>query len=520
MQIRDGHINHIFLTLIGVACYLPKIYIFTDTLLLPKWYAFLSVLLLWMLLGAVVALCSDNWRGKDLASLDYAVIVIQFMAVCECVYVIIHALLYGLSTAGERGTFDNPSGLALCTAIPLAFAIERLNKKKELRARLLAMPCVVLFISTIILTRSRTGIICITALILWQLVRTKRISRYLRYGVVCVFVMMTATYVVLHKKDSTSGRYFILVNSIELICEHPIFGHGYDGFGKTYMIKQADFFRRNPDSKYSMLADEIHHPLNEFVDVWIKYGISGPVVLLSLFVVPAIIGYRSKDKQIAKILPSLLVIFIFCLFSYPLNYPLSWFVIGISIIMTAKHGAVYARACELFNKRVGLVALFAIASVSLTTLLWKGYNEYRWNIAWHHLRKNKDTALDEYAAIEPHMSGNQYFLYNYAFALYSKGQFDESIAVMKKCFNYWNGYNLQLLMGDACRMSGKYSEAISHYDLAYNMCPARLAPLEGLYLVYDTLEDYASRKRIVQQISKQKIKVPSYDALRIKQNYR
>jgi len=156
----------------------------------------------------------------------------------------------------------------------------------------------------------------------------------------------------------------------------------------------------------------------------------------------------------------------------------------------------------------------------LANLLWNGYNEYRWNIAWHHLRKNKDTALDEYAAIEPHMSGNQYFLYNYAFALYSKGQFDESIAVMKECLNYWNGYNLQLLMGDACRMSGKNSEAIPHYNLAQNMCPARLAPLEGLYLIYDTLEDYASRKRIIQQISKQKIKVPSYDALRIKQNYR
>lgn len=519
MQISDGHINRIFLTLIGAACYLPKIYIFTDTLLLPKWYAFLLVLLLWILFNVVVAF-RENWSNKDVDSFDYALFAILSMAVCECVYVIIHALLYGLSTAGEGGTFDNPSGLALCTAVPLAFSIGRLDKKKGLRSKLIAMLCVMLFISTIILSKSRTGVICITALILWQLVRTKRISGYLRYGVVCVFVMMTAAYVVLHKKDSTSGRYFILTYSFELICEHPIAGHGYDGFGKAYMLKQADFFRRNPDSKYSMLADEIHHPLNEFVDVWIKYGISGPVVLLSLFVVPAIIGYRSKDKQIAKILPSLLVIFIFCLFSYPLNYPLSWLVIGISIIMTAKHGAVYARVCELFNKRVGLVALFAIVCMSLANLLWNGYNEYRWNIAWHHLRKNKDTALDEYAAIEPHMSGNQYFLYNYAFALYSKGQFDESIAVMKECLNYWNGYNLQLLMGDACRMSGKNSEAIPHYNLAQNMCPARLAPLEGLYLIYDTLEDYASRKRIIQQISKQKIKVPSYDALRIKQIYR
>lgn len=515
------YINHIFLTLIGVACYLPKIYIFTDTLLLPKWYAFLFVLLLWMLLGAVVALCSDNWRSKYVASLDYAVIVIQFMAVCECVYVIIHALLYGLSTAGEGGTFDNPSGLALCTAIPLAFAIERLNQKKELRARLLAMPCVVLFISTIILTRSRTGIICITALILWQLVRTIRISRYLRYGIVCVFVMMTATYVVLHKKDSTSGRYFILVNSMDLISEHPIAGHGYDGFGKAYMLKQADFFRRNPDSKYSMLADEIRHPLNEFVDVWIKYGISGPIVLLSLFVVPAIIGLRLKDEVLIRYcLPSLLVVLIFCMFSYPLNYPLSWLVIGMGIIRVIKCSAIYAEACELINKRIGSVAILAFSCVCITTLLWQGHNEYRWNIAWHHLRKNIDTALDEYAALEPRMSENRYFLYNCAFALYSRGQFDESIAVMERCLTYWNGYNLQLLMGDAFRMKRKYSDAIPHYDLAHNMCPARLAPLEGMYLAYDGMGDHKNRAHIARMISEQKIKVPSYDAYRIKQNYK
>lgn len=130
MQIKDGHINRIFLTLIGVACYLPKIYIFTDTLLLPKWYAFLLVLLLWMLLNAVVGL-HENRSSKYVASFDYALFSFQFMAVCECVYVIIHILLYGFSIVGERGTFDNPSGLALCTAVPLAFSIDDWIRRRD-----------------------------------------------------------------------------------------------------------------------------------------------------------------------------------------------------------------------------------------------------------------------------------------------------------------------------------------------------------------------------------------------------
>ena len=64
--------------------------------------------------------------------------------------------------------------------------------------------------------------------------------------------------------------------------EHPIIGHGHRGFEREYMLRQADFFREHPDSEYAVLADEIRHPLNEFLYVWVNYGVAAPVALLLL----------------------------------------------------------------------------------------------------------------------------------------------------------------------------------------------------------------------------------------------
>jgi len=513
------HINYIFISLMGAACYLPKLYIFTDRLLLPKWYALMSVLFIWMLYITITVLCKKKYI-VGFPCLEYAKTAVIALAVCECVYVILHVLINGIDVTGERGSFDNPSGLALCISIPMAMILERIVVSKRMTIRLYGSLCILLFVSVIILSRSRTGIISVAALTVWYIVKVWGKPRLPIYGIVLCILAITVSIVVMHKKDSTLGRYFILSNSCHLISEHPIKGYGHDGFELNYMTAQAEYFWENPDSRYIMLADEIHHPLNEFVDVWIKYGILGPMFLLSVFVNPAIIGYKHKAKHLMSVLPPMLVIFVFCFFSYPLNYPLPWCVLATGFFMTARHSAIYAKACELVDNKISLVALTTSILVCFFSLLHSGYNEYRWNQAWYHLHKNTDTTLDEYAVLYPHMSENRYFLYNYAFALYSKGHFDESLAVMNECLNYWNGYNLQLLMGDACRMSSKCSEAIIHYNLAHNMCPARLAPFEGLYLAYDSLKDYNSRGQIARKIATQKVKVPSYDAYRIKLNYK
>lgn len=510
-------LNNIILTIIGVACYLPEIFIFTDTLLLPKWYLAVLGGVVWLLYLTLVRLCT-NRSVKEFISLSDAKTMFLLVAVCECLYVIVHTVTYGLSVAGERGTFDNPAGLAVCIAISLAIAMDmKANaiSRKELICYLL---CSLLFVSVILLSKSRTGMICIAILLLsysFKLIRcSKRMKIVLSICVVGLIVFVVGMY----KKDSTSGRYFILSNSWDLICEHPFIGHGHNGFERSYMLKQADYFRHNEESKYEMLADEVQHPLNEFVNIWVNYGMLGLLFMSLAFAIPVIIGYCRKDRLLMSLQMPMLTIFIFCLFSYPLNYPLPWCVILLNTFFTIRHCSLYEYLCEASHGRLVQVVSGAFLLFCLMVTFAKGYNEYRWNIAWRHLRKNDAVALSEYKALEPHFSDNRYFLYNYAFALYSKGEFESSLAILDKCRKYWNGYNVELLSGDACRMNGKSAEALIHYHNAHFMCPSRLAPLEGLYYVYDSSKDYENRKRIAKRISKQKIKVPSYDGYRIKQN--
>lgn len=510
-------LNNIILTIIGVACYLPEIFIFTDTLLLPKWYLAGFGGVVWLLYLTLVRLCT-NRSVKEFVSLSDVKTMFLLVAVSECLYVIVHTVVYGLSVAGERGTFDNPAGLAVCMAISLAIAMDMIENSKGRNELICYLLCILLFISTLILSKSRTGMICIAILLLPYIQKLIRRGKCLNIVLSICLIGLTVIAVVMYKKDSSFGRYFILSNSWDLVCEHPFIGHGHNGFERSYMQKQADYFRHNEDSKYAMLADEVQHPLNEFVDVWISYGVIGPLVMLFIFVAPAIIGYRRKDKLLISMQKPMLVIFIFCLFSYPLNYPLPWGIIMLDMFFAIRHCCWSEKVCELLCARSVMAASCAFLLLCLLGVLAKGYNEYRWNNAWRHLRKNIPTALDEYRILEPHFSDNRYFLYNYAFALYSKGEFESSLTILEKCREYWNGYNVELLSGDACRMNGKSAEALIHYHNAQFMCPSRLAPLEGLYYVYDSSKDNENKKRIAKRISKQKIKVPSYDGYRIKQN--
>lgn len=45
-----------------------------------------------------------------------------------------------------------------------------------------------------------------------------------------------------------------------MIKDKPVFGHGIEAFDKYYMEYQSDYFKKYPNSKYAMLADNVKHP--------------------------------------------------------------------------------------------------------------------------------------------------------------------------------------------------------------------------------------------------------------------
>ena len=57
-----------------------------------------------------------------------------------------------------------------------------------------------------------------------------------------------------------------------MISHQPVSGFGPSGFMREYMLCQADYFAKNTDSPYALLAGNVTHPFNEYLLVAIEYA--------------------------------------------------------------------------------------------------------------------------------------------------------------------------------------------------------------------------------------------------------
>lgn len=519
----DSTIRHSIIPILRVfvafTCYLPSVPLFTDTQLLPKWYLF-------VLCSALFVLC------RGLSKRSYREIVFDFdlhrwflllvgMGCLECLYIIIQIALNGRNPIGEQGTFDNPAGLASAMILTLPMALFCVDMNKGLSQRIIYGIPVLLMVAVLILTKSRTGLICLAlyvvvmAYVVCGRYLHRKAYRYMVSLVITTIITLgMISYISIHKKDSTSGRAFILMRSWELVMQRPFVGYGANGFDREYMHQQAEYFRENPDSEYAMLAGEVSHPLNEFAYAWINYGIIGLIGFVGLLLFLMVFCIRSKDSYSKLTSLPVVGLAVFCCFSYPLQYPLSWLVLFLSLT-----GVAGKRLGRLMRKRSVRYIVSASCCLVSFIVIYHAVYEWRWNYAYRHYYKRRDMrTVDKYEELYSHFRDNKYFLYNYAFVAYKMHDAKRAYRLMSECMNYRRGYNTELLAGDICRKLGYYDEAILHYDEANYMCPSRFAPLEGLHYVYDAIGDSVNKSRIADEITTKKVKVLSSDVIRIKKS--
>jgi len=273
-----------------------------------------------------------------------------------------------------------------------------------------------------------------------------------------------------YKPQSTKGRLFIAQRTFQLIQRHPLSGYGPGGFLKEYMDCQGRFFAQHPYHEAAMLADEVQHPLCEFLYAWTELGLLGPLALVSLF---AWIFLQSSASRWI-----LLPLFVFCCFSYPLLYPIGWL-------------PFFAGLAEFSAKKWHFWLLKAGAGLFLLAVFMK-------------------LCMDLGFIASPFHS------YNRASRAYRKGQFAEAEIAARQCSQCCSSYNLELLSGDIEHHLGNDSAAVQHYISASHMCPVRFAPLEGLYAAYSAMGDTAMAKSVAKAIAEKPIKIQSSEVYRIK----
>lgn len=63
-----------------------------------------------------------------------------------------------------------------------------------------------------------------------------------------------------------------------------------------YMDVQADYFTRFPHDANSMLADNVRHPLDEYLAAMVDFGCIGLFLILAFFAFSFWYGYRYQSK--------------------------------------------------------------------------------------------------------------------------------------------------------------------------------------------------------------------------------
>lgn len=483
--------------LISIACFLPELDLFDDGCLLPKWYLLIIVSCVLVIRGCTSGV---NWvQAREW---------LQKGLLLSGLVVSGWALAQGL--LGNRwpvyGTFDNPAGMALSLCCIMALCWRKTALEKRC-VKWGAIAAGIMMATAVIVTYSRIGIATLAILLfvgLWTH-RQKVFALITMAVMVSIFVMFMDK-----KRDSSSGRLFILQRTWEMVEEHPLKGWGIGGFRKHYMLRQAVFFENNADDKAGWLADDVRHPFCEYLLWWVDGGIMGVLALIVLLILPILYAKESSLRV------ACLVVSIFASASYPLHYPISWIVLGMGWLSILRYKNITYEGSS-YVRYPSIALCLILMPVTFLHAYCASVQKRAENAA---LRHHHTHAIHLYKRVYPLSLYNPYFLYSFSRECYTVGRFSEALRLNEECHRYWNTYDLVLLRADILFRRHDYSKAISNYRLAHNMCPVRFAPLDGLLNTYEAIGDTDMMRQMALQIIDKPIKVPSQAVNHIKSKAR
>ncbi len=423
-------------------------------------------------------------------------------------------VLVPLGTFRIVGAFDNPAGFAMTLSMMFPFVLLGMVCVERYLRTLSFITCFVVFIS-VALSESRAGILSILIILIIGGHRFLTKRPVVKWAFIIAWILLLFGYMVI-KSDSASGRLLIWNVTLEMIADHWFVGLGHGGFASEYMNYQAAFLSECPNEKWMMLADNVQHPFNEFLFVWVNYGVFAVGAMILLFLYAFVCYRKDKTPEKSAAFYSILSIFIFSMFSYPFKYPLTWFMVLYSgAVLVHDEGWVHKLSLlPCYLKRI-----FAVLSLALC--LWITFYAYCRvcdEVCWADIVSSNNYGSEQmqsYKELYPSMKRNRYYLYNYAYALYSVGDYDSADKVLSECSFMWADYDVQILTGVVAMKQGRYEDAVSCFDVALQMCPNRFRPV---FLKQRIAEEIGNKEDVLMyanEILHKRIKVPSREVVRI-----
>lgn len=512
--------------------------------LISKWYVFISGAIVlgcvWLLskylifridllLGIIVIfvgyllsqLLAVNMSIKPLILLSFILLIVIFRSLPQSYLsalspiIILVCLLQAFWGIGQyiglcysdtgfimAGSFDNPAGFAASLTAGLPFCFTLLGHSRY--RTILGVFCMTVLSGAIVLSGSRTGIFALVIIYcLYFISRYDNLRIHPLKILIGVFlgIMAVLSILFLLRPESAMGRLFIWRNTLSMIADKPLFGHGPGAFNREYMTYQADYFAQNPDSQFGILADNVAHPFNEFLLLAVEYGLIGFLLLVCII---GVFVYLRPPRMSSPYFLCLLSIAVFSCFSYPLRYAFIGLLIAISFGSMRIGNKLW-----VVKVRWPIVVLGCGLIGGATFVLIKDIKfEYTWGKMATQIGYT-EKQLTEYANLYEHWNGDIYFLYNYGAVLNYEGYYEQSNFIMAHCLGFLNDYDVQLMVGDNYNGLGVSNMALYHYELARSMLPNRFVPLYRMMLLYQDAHETEKSVSIAHEILQKEIKVPS-----------
>lgn len=361
----------------------------------------------------------------------------------------------------------------------------------------------IICVIAVIYSSSRTGIIAISLsaiYFIWDISNLKLRQKSL-FLIIPITIFFTLVFFV--KEDSSNGRAFILKNTAKMILERP-FGWGSNGFEANYMVKQAEYFSNNNDEEMEMLADDIKHPLNEFMYIAVNHGIHVLAIFVTFVFLLMYLLCKRKDKESKCFLHFLISLFVWCSFSYPLS--ISFVIVILSAFIIAFPKTEYLLLKQNYIRYTMILPLLLCCCARL-----QAFNDERmWNNAIEKYKKGEEKeAMTVFANINKYSIDKGAMLYSLATVEYNRKEYKRCIELCNECKRFMTSYDLELILANCYMFVGDNEKALEHFRKAHKMCPVRFIPLYKQFKIYKEVGDTAKMINIGKEILSKKVKVHS-----------
>lgn len=393
------------------------------------------------------------------------------------------------------GIYDNPTGFSCSLVCLIPFVYKYWRDSKSLLPKYISGLAILAVLAVLLLSESRTAVISI--FVIGFLLIPKKYKK----GTFILNIILLIMLILFFKTNSSLGRIFILIISFKMIkIDNILWGNGSGFFKNQYMTFQSEYFKNIENERYAQAADNIFHPMNEFLLFIIEHGI-----IFFIFLIILLILYLKKVNTKTPEFLSLISILVFSLFSYPFRYPIIILIVAYDLASLSLKRSInikYPSAIKLI-----LVPFF---SFWIIHICYDSYNNYIWN------EVNKKSKLGQFKKVQEtysilynYMDNNPYFLFNYSSTLFNQKDYKASLSYAIKTNNILNNYDTQLLLADNYKILKRYNESLYHYTESSYMCPNRFIPLYGIYNIYKEIKDYKKMDSIGNIILTKEIKIKS-----------